>query len=179
MPSKLYDEIVSQRGQLENLIAKIPGFKGYHEKNARRQADQQLRRYLADRFQQLVERFTRIESDILGSGAGLKHMSRTREVKSKMQSYVDRVRTAAPKYDGMWASFKIDEDDLDRIYAFDEAQIRFADRFEVGLDKLEEAVGESDDALKEALDNVYDTAVAAIEAFKLRDDVILNLNSEL
>ena len=50
MPSELYNEIVAQRGSLENLIAKIPGFKGYHEKNARRQADKLLRQHLVQQF---------------------------------------------------------------------------------------------------------------------------------
>ena len=34
MPSELYNQITSQKGKLENLIGKIPGFKGYQEKQA-------------------------------------------------------------------------------------------------------------------------------------------------
>lgn len=177
--TRLYEEIVSQRGTLENLVAKIPGFKGYQEMNARRQADEMLRQYLSVRFQQLIERFTRLETKILGNGQGLMLMSRTREVKSKMQNYVDRVRTAAPKYSGMWATFKITSDDLARIYAFDEAQIRFADQFEAALDDVEAAIDEDKETLEKSLDKLYDVAVDAIEAFKLRDDVILNLSKDL
>ena len=47
MGSSLYDQIISQRGSVENLMAKIPGFKGYHDKQARRQADTILRQHLA------------------------------------------------------------------------------------------------------------------------------------
>ena len=46
--SDLYDQIVSQRGQFERLIARIPGFRGYVDKGARRTADRMLRDQIAD-----------------------------------------------------------------------------------------------------------------------------------
>ncbi|MCA9883216.1 MAG: hypothetical protein KC708_09605 [Anaerolineae bacterium] len=176
--TSLYDRIISQKGSLENLVSRIPGFRGYQEMQARRKADTLLRQYLASEFQKLVDRFGRIEHEILDGGKGLRHMSRTREVKSKMQSYTDRVATAAPKYSGMWASIKIDEEALKRIYAFDEAQIRYQMSLGKALDELEAKV-ESGDDFSDALDTVYDTAVEAIEAFKLREDVILELSEDL
>ncbi len=175
MSSRLYDEIVSQRGGLENLIAKIPGFKGYHEKNARRQADTLLRDHLAERIEKIIEQFVRGENKILDGGKGLKYMSRTREVKSKMQSYRDRVKTAAPKYSGMWAMVKINEADLDRIYAFDEAQMRYIDKLETAVGILLATLDRGED-FGEALEAVYNAAVTAIDAFALRDDVLLQIS---
>lgn len=176
--TNLYERIMSQKGQLENLVARIPGFKGYQEMQARRKADTILRQHLATEFQKLVDRFSRIENKILDGGKGLKHMSRTREVKSKMQAYTDMVSTAAPKYSGMWATVKIDAEALERIYAFDEAQIRYQIHLEKALNTLEEKVSAGDDFSTE-LDTIYDTTVEAIEAFKLRDDVILELSKDL
>lgn len=177
MGSDLYNQIVNQRGSLETLMAKIPGFKGYHEKNARRQADRMLRDYLGQQFDGLVGRFARIERKILDNGE-LKHMSRTREVKDKMQAYTEKVKTAAPKYSSMFEEIKIDNDALDRIYAFDEAQVRFVSKFEMALDTLEETVKSGDD-FGDALDAVYEVAVEAIEAFELRDDEIARLGDTL
>lgn len=175
MSSRLYDEIVSQRGGLENLIAKIPGFKGYHEKNARRQADTLLRDHLAESIEKLVTQFVRAEDKILDGGKGLKYMSRTREIKSKIQSYRDRIKTAAPKYSAMWAMIKINEDDLDRIYAFDEAQIRYIDQLETAVGILTATLANGED-FGEALESVYTAAVTAIDAFALRDDVLLQIS---
>ena len=120
--NEIYNQIVSQRGRFENLVAKIPGFRGYHEMNARREADQQIRAYVAKEIEQCLTKFKRIEGKILDAG-GMKHMARTREVKSKLQMYLDKVTTANPGYSGMFAQVKIGKDELDRIYAFDEAQI--------------------------------------------------------
>lgn len=179
MASELYHEIVAQRGKLENLVAKIPGFRGYHEKNARRQADRMLRDYLVQQFNVLMDRFVKLENKILDGGKGLKHMSRTREIKSSFQAYIDRVETAAPKYSGMFASIKIDEAALDRIYAFDEAQIRFQMKIENKLDLLEDAVKSDDGDLDTALDDLEDAVSEANEAFQLRDDEILRMGDSL
>jgi hypothetical protein len=44
--SDLYDQIASQRGSLEKLAARLPGFGGYIERATRRQADRMLRDYM-------------------------------------------------------------------------------------------------------------------------------------
>jgi hypothetical protein len=173
----LYDKIISQKGSFEQLLAKIPGFRGYQEMQARRQADTLLRRYLGGRLEQVVRRFSRLENDILDGGKGLRYMTRTREVKSKLQAYTDIINTANPKYSGMWDSIKIDEAALDRIYAFDEAQVRYIDDLERKVDALSDAL-KSDDFSQE-LESLFDTAVEAIDAFALRDDEILQLDSSL
>lgn len=177
MGSQLYDEIVSQRGSLERLVAKIPGFRGYQEKQARREADTLLRNQLAEDIERLVSRFNRLEVKLVDK-SGLAGMGKTREIKTKMQSYADRVRTAAPKYSAMFASVKINEQELDRIYAFDEAQFRFVDKLTNKIDKLEDAL-KSDEDHSDVLEEVFEAAQEAIDAFDLRDDVILNISGSL
>lgn len=174
MSSELYNQIVSQRGSLENLVAKIPGFKGYHEKQARRSADRLLRDHLVSEVDKHIKHYNRLQNDLLDGGKGLAHMSRAREVKSKMQAYRDKVATAAPKYSAMWAQIKITEETLDRIYAFDEAQFRFLLQFEVALGEFETAINDGE-GVKDAMEKVYDVAVTASDAFDMRDDEILNL----
>lgn len=174
MSSELYDQIVSQRGSLENLMAKIPGFKGYFEKQARRSADRLLRDQLTAEMDVHINRFGHLQNDLLDGGKGLKFMTRAREVKSKLQAYRDIVATAAPKYSAMWAEIKIDEAALDTIYAFDEAQFRFLTQFEAALNDLDAAV-KSGEGIEATLDKVYDVAVTAVDAFELRDNEILNI----
>lgn len=175
--SELYDKIISERGSFENLVAKIPGFKGYQDKQARRKADTMLREHISGEVKKLVGRFTHIEKDILDAG-GLAHMSKTREVKSKVQAYAERIDAEMPGYSGMWASIKIGEEELERLYAFDEAQIRYVNQLEAAITKLDEAV-KAGEGIPEALDEIYDTAVEASEAYQLRDDVLLDLSKTL
>ncbi len=173
----LYDKITSQKGRLERIVARIPGFKGYQEKQSRRTGDRMLRDFIAGQLDDVINRFARIERKVLDRG-GLRFMDRTRDVKTVIQTYRDRVKTAAPKYDGMFAQVKVTTEDLERIYAFDEAQIRYVDQFNAALDTLEEAVG-TDDKFETALDDLSVLAEEANEAFKLRDDVLTNLSNTL
>jgi hypothetical protein len=176
MPSELYEQIMSQRGTMERWMEKIPGFKGYLEKETRRTADRLLRDHLTTELDRHITRYNKLQNELLDGGEGLGFMSRAREVKSRMQGYRDKVATAAPKYSGMFAQVKITEEILDRIYAFDEAQFRFLLQFDTALDEFESAI-DSGEGIKEALNALDDVTDTANAAFALRDDEILNLGN--
>lgn len=178
MSMTLYEKIISQRGRLENIVARIPGFKGYLDKQARRTADRMLRDYISAQLQEKVNDFARVEKRLLDK-TGLQYMSRTRDIKSVMQTFQDRVETAAPKYDGMWAQVKVESEDLERIYAFDEALMRYVDSFGALVSKVAASIEDGEESIEPALDALYDEAVEANDAFKLRDDVIANVAGTL
>lgn len=172
--SELYDKIVSQRGSLSNLAAQIPGFRGYLEGTERRLADTMIRDHIASEVDTLVTRFARLEKRIL-DGGGLKYMSKTREVKLKIQAYRDRIKTAAPKWSGLFAQVKVTNADLEKIYAFDEAQLRYVDDLAVKIDAIENAY-KADVDIENALYDLEDKAIEAIEVFQMRDNVLLELD---
>jgi hypothetical protein len=175
--SELYDQIVSQRGSVEQLMARLPGFGGYIERASRRMADRMLRDYLTGEIAKRVSRFAAIEKSLVDNG-GLMHMAKTKSAKTKLQTYQDRVKAAAPGYSGFFAAVKIDEEALERLYSFDEAQVRYVDKLDEALNQFEEAVktqGDIDGAVA-ALDAL---AIEANDAFKLRDDVLTNLDKSL
>lgn len=175
--SELYEKIMGQKGRLENIIMKIPGFKGYHEKEARRQADRMLREYIAGELERRIERLVRLENRILDR-IGMAPLTRTRDVKTVLQHYHDRIKTAAPRYDGMWAQMKIGPEELDKIYSFDEAQVRYVERFDEALDALEAAIS-APETLDDAIDGVRTVAAEAHDAFDLRDQILTDLAKSL
>ncbi len=172
--SDLYDKIVNERGSLERLMANIPGFRGYLEHSARHQADTLLREYVAARIAERVQQLVRAEKIILDKG-GLSYMSKTRDVKGKLQLYHDKVATAAPGYSGMWAQVKVGPEEMQAIYAFDEAQLRYVDQIEQSIDALKNSAM-SDEGVDDALYALDEVITEANLAFALRDDVILNLS---
>ncbi len=176
MPSELYEKIVSQRGRLERIIASIPGFRGYQEKQARRTADRLIRQHVTEELDKRIARLIRAEKRILDDG-GLKYMSATRSAKTRLQTYRDRVETAAPKYDGMWAQIKIGTEELDKIYAFDEAQLQYLADIDAAISAIEDAV-KTPEGLTDSIDGLVAVVTEAEDAFKLRDDVILGFETE-
>jgi len=175
--SELYEQIVSQRGSVQNLVNRIPGFRGYMNRADRRSADRMLRDFIAGEIAERVQRLTNIEKAMLDNG-GLMLMAKTKSAKTKIQTYQDRVKAAAPGYAGFFAAIKIEEEELGRLYSFDEAQIRYVDRFDDALDELDEAVKTNGD-VDAAIANLDAVAVEANEAFNLREDVLTNLDKSL
>jgi len=176
--SEMYDQIVSQRGSFEKLLARIPGFRGYLEKATRRTADRMVRDYVAEVLTQKINRLAALEVSLLDADGGLQYMSETRSAKDKLQTFRDRVRAAAPGYSGFMEAVKVDEEALDRLYNFDEAQIRYADQFDNALNVLEVAIN-SGQGVNEAIRALDLLTREANEAFGMREDVLTDISKSV
>jgi uncharacterized phage infection (PIP) family protein YhgE len=172
--SELYDQIVQDRGSFERLLARIPGFRGYVDKASRRTADRMIRDAVADALKQRINRLVELENRLLDDG-GLSYMSKTSSVKTKLQTYRDRVRAAAPGYSGFMEAIKVEADELDRLYNFDDALMRYADRFTEALNGLETAV-QNKQGIDEAITTLNQLTIEANEAFSLRETVLTDLD---
>lgn len=179
MMSNLYEQIVGQRGGLEALIARIPGFRGYINKGDRRQADRMLRDYVADELTKRLNRMMAIELSLVDAG-NLTYMTRTGRIRQRLQTFRDRVQGATPGYSGFGEAIKVDEEALGRIYSFDEALIRYADQLDSALQDFSTAAnGGTSDALNTAIEKLDAISTEANEAFGLRDQVLTNLDKAL
>jgi soluble cytochrome b562 len=176
--SRLYDEIVSQRGSLERLVARLPEFKGYQDKQARRQADRLLREIVASQIQQKIDTLIDVERHLLEKEGGMTMIKQTRHIKSKMQHLRDRFKAATPGYSGMWAQMKIGDAELERIYSFDEAMLDYVDRIDKALSRVDDVSGDVE-AVDKAL-NELDTVVdEAHDAYALRDQMFTEFATQI
>lgn len=170
----LYEKIISQRSGLERIIAKIPGFRGYKEMTARREADRMIRDHVVELLKEQMQRLISAEKAILQKG-GLSVASKSREAKTQFQIFIDRVNTAAPGYSGFYSAQKVGPEELERIYAFDAALVEYVDRLRDAIDTLDTAArsGENIDAAISVLELVANEANAALN---MRDDVITGIS---
>lgn len=166
----LYARIVRERGKLESLAAKVPGFRGYMEMSARRQADRLIREHVVDQLKLQLNRLPTIEKALLDAG-GLSTMSKTRSAKTKLQTFVDRVATDTPGYSGFFDVVKIDAEDLEVAYAFDRALLDYADKFKEKLDALHDAALKGE-GVDEAIRDLDALTIEANDAYGLRDSVM-------
>ncbi len=170
MMDDLYSRIVRGRGSLEELMMKIPGFEGYMDMEARRQADRIVREHVASHLTTQLNRLPAIETTLLDSG-GLAYMSKTRSAKSKFQTFVDRIATDAPGYSGFLDAIKIGPDDLAVIYSFDQALLDYVDKFKDKLDALQDAAV-MNQGVDEAIRELDALTIEANQAYNLREDVL-------
>ncbi len=172
----LYDKIISQRGKMGNLGARIPGYRGYQDAQVRREADRLLREHVATQFQQQLNRLPEIERALLDKG-GLQWMDDTRSVKTQMLIFIERIRTASRGFSGLFSNIKIDAEELDKLYAFDEAMLRYVEDFTAKFDALAQAAA-SNEGIGEAVAALRTLISEADQAYSLRDDIATGLAGE-
>lgn len=166
----LYSKIVRERGSVERLMERLPGFRGYMEMNARRQADRMIREQVVNALKAQLNRLVTVENVLL-DGGGLKYMSQTRSIKTKFQTFIDRIATDTPGYTGFFDAVKIDAEDLGVVYAFDEALLDYAEQFAEKVEALQQAA-QSGTGIDEAMRDLNALTIEANEAYSLRENVL-------
>lgn len=165
-----YQKITEMQGTLEDLVRKLPGFKGYFEREDRRAADRLLRDHLVRVFEAQLTDFTRIQQQLVARG-GIALMERVQTIDTKLRTFIDRIQTASQGYSGVFDAVKVDANALGRLYAFDNALLIYQDQFATGLRHLEEGIGGKD---VEGILNQLDSIVTeANNTFKRRGEALL------
>jgi len=148
-------QIEEGRGKLKQLLAKIPGFKGYIEMEDRRSADKMVRDAVADRYQEQLDRLTGIMSEFVDRG-DLAYMDKLEGVAVKIRTFIDKIRHAVYGYSGFFDAIRIDQDKLDKLYDYDQALLDGVEGISETLDKLSSAV--DSDQIKSLIANLTQQA---------------------
>jgi len=168
------DRAKDEMGGIERFLSKLPGIKGYREKEMRRDADKQLRDTLARRLETRRRKLTGMQGDLLTSG-GIQWMDDVERVVGRLQLLIDRIKTAAYGYAPLWALNRVREDDLQRIVDFDQSLFDEVERLYEAIGDLEKAV-QVNDGIKEALQFLGDLLNGLNDTFSRRADVIQNIS---
>ena len=172
----MYEKAKGQMRLSERILAALPGFRGYKEKELRRESDKLIRNHL-------YLKLSKVKSDVRGIFQKLSDR-RAMDVLNDMDRLVakfdrvtEKVNHASYGYSGFFNVVKIEEASLDRMIDFDTKLIDDVNKLvdEVSAFKNEIAEHKFDNAgfriqsLTEALD-------AFEEAFDKREEVILGVS---
>jgi sirohydrochlorin ferrochelatase len=170
--SDLFNKIQGESSGLGNLLSKIPGLDGYMERSRRREADQLLRKTIADRLEssrlQLGGITEELSRDIIKA---IDHAEPLGRVDTRLMGLIGKVKDAPQGYAGFFDAIKVKEEDLARIYAFDENMLNLADAIGADTAVLETAVlddGDISGSIR-ALDSALKEANSTFDG---RDEVI-------
>jgi len=168
--SDLFDQVTSSEDLITKLLAKIPGFSGYIERQNRRAADKLLRDTVSNRFEEIWRRISTIQTDLVSQGA-IEYVDDMEGAAIKYRQFIDRVKNAAYGYSGVFDSVKINEPELVKIYQYDLALLTLADEANRAVDTVEASIGT--DGLPAAIRNLKSLATKAVDAFNHRSEVVL------
>jgi len=158
-------------GGLERLVGNIPGYKGYKDKELRREADKLLRLELASKFDDQRKRLSELQMQLI-SQAQIEFVDDLDRAVTKLQLLIDRIRTASYGYAGLFDAVKVKEEQLDALYEFDNQMMDFVDETAAGVDQVASAIAAKEGILAAITDLVEVTNEANL-AYGHREEAIL------
>ena len=150
----------------EVLGAFVPGYKGYSEKEMRRDTDRFLREAIVTRLQEKK----RILDDLTKDFAKRKkfdHLDSLDSIRRRIDHVSDSIRHAPQGYSGFFDTKQVKNEDLDKLYRHDLA-------LKDGSDELAKAVADLSSAADtgKACEAVLATLQSLDEAVRRRSEVI-------
>lgn len=167
------DKITEGKDLLGKIKNTVSGFLGYFDRENRRDADKLLREQIAARYEEQWSRVSKLQRDLISSGQ-LQYLDDLEEGAIKLRIFADRIRRAAYGYAGFFDAVRVHSEELERIYAFDNALLENVDALANAIDNIEASMGT--DGLPAAIRHLVTLSQEANDALARRKDVILELN---
>jgi hypothetical protein len=167
----LRDVVEGSLGAFENLVSQIPGYRGYKDKELRREADKLLRTQVADRLDDQRRRLTELQNRLV-SQAQIEWLDDLERAVMKLQLLIDRIKTASYGYAGLFDAVKVKEEQLDALYSYDNQMLHFVDDIAADTDRVTSAIT-AKEGIGEALGDLVSTVDEANRTFGRRGEAIL------
>jgi hypothetical protein len=116
------DRIEESKNWFEKLAEHMPGYKGYKEKELRREADKTQRLFVAERLDSVLAKIDAVKLDLVNRG-DLEKLGLIDVTGRKLRTVTDKIRYADYGYAGLFDTDKVDEPILDQLYQFDNQMV--------------------------------------------------------
>jgi hypothetical protein len=168
---EFFQKVTSQQDPFKRLGSLIPGFKGYIERQNRREADKLLRDTVARRFDEQWKRASQLQVDMVSQGM-IAYVDDMERAALQLRTFIDKISTAPRGYSGLFDAVKINEQELEAIYQYDAAFFELGDQVGRALDNVEASLGD-ETALPAAIRNLTSIARMAVETYNRRSEVVI------
>jgi hypothetical protein len=166
----MYQNVSDQMDPLTKLVSLVPGFNGYVKRENRRAADKLIREAVANRYEELWKRLSNLQSELVSAGK-LEYVDDIEKAAIQLRTFIDKIRTAARGYAGVFDAVKINEKKLEQLYNFDLAFFDVASEIGRGVDHVEASAGD-EEALPAAIRNITALARQTVETYNRRLETI-------
>jgi len=169
----MYEKAKEEMRLSERILAELPGFRGYKEKELRRESDKQIRNHL-------YQRLTEARKDLKEIFQKLSD-SRLHEVLTDMDRFImrfdrvsEKINHASYGYAGFFNIVKVEEEKLDKMTEFDTGLIDDVDKIveETTVFK-KEVMKQKFEKVRERIQNLSDMIEELEETFDSREEVIM------
>lgn len=169
------EKVTDDRSMFEQIAMHIPGYRGYREKNLRRDTDQLIRNNINGILRTGVKDLEASYRDAVNCFP-FADAERINRVLLKMDAATQRILHAKYGYSGIWQAAKVQENELSELLRFDASLIEISRGLKSETATIKELIRAKD--LRGALD-LADRLEAKIEEFEQvmlgRDEIVIGV----
>ncbi len=141
-PNTDFQRVQSQTGLLEKVMLFIPGFRGYKEKEMRRESDRMLRDRLFRSLTQAENAFKDVYRELVEANVS-EAIGDSDHLVAKLDRISEQINHAEEGYSGFYDAVKVREEDLDRMTAFDASMVDSIQNISQAVNNLSSEVSAS------------------------------------
>jgi len=173
----VYAQAKSQMRLSERIAAAIPGFRGYKEKELRRESDKLIRNHLTLKLSKGKDNVRSISQKITDRRY-LDLLEDVDRLVAKVDRITEKINHASYGYSGFFDIIKIKEENLDRMIAYDNQLLDSVNTLTDGIDALKAQLLAGDYTnLKDKIQSVTDKFELLEDTFDKRQEVIVGVNA--
>jgi hypothetical protein len=173
----VYAQAKSQMRLSERIAAALPGFRGYKEKELRRESDKLIRNHLTLKLSRDKDNVRNISQRIVDKRY-LDVMPDIDRLVAKMDRITEKVNHASYGYSGFFDAVKIKEENLDRMISYDNQLLDSVNALTDAIDALKtQLVGGDYTNLKDKIQGVTDKFDMLEDTFDKRHEIIMGVTA--
>ena len=163
-------EHAEHRNLIETILRYVPGFRGYLEKEYRRESDELARQWLADRLQRSKRAIDDLARPLADAGQ-IDALPQIDRLRGRLDKLIARIRGAMQGYSGFFDLVRVREDLLDRVYEHDIGLMQEVD----ALGRAIEELPDEQDRIAARMPDLLDRIDALERHCDVRQDMLAGL----
>ena len=168
----ILQRVTGESDFIKKILSKVPGFRGYVEREDRRNADKLLRDSIAKQFENLWQRISSLQKEAISNGE-IEKIDDLESSAIKIRQFIDRIKTASYGYAGFFDVIKVNTEELNAIYQYDLTMLELEDEISRAVDNVETSF--STDGLPAAIRNLRNSSQKCLDIFNKRKEVIVKM----
>jgi hypothetical protein len=167
---QIFQKVTGSMDIFKKIASKIPGFKGYVERQNRRDSDKLIRDTIYRRFRELEGRVSDLQVEFINQGE-IKYTDDLEKAALRLRTFADRVRTAPRGYSSLFEAVKINEPELAKLYEYDALLLDKVDAIGSAIDNIQASIGT--EGLPAAIRNLQTLSKECVTAYERRQEVLV------
>lgn len=168
-------KVEEDRGLIKKIELVIPGFRGYRKREDLRIADSLLRSQLADRVR-IVRRTIESCRENLTKKMVLEFIEDAGGLINQITMIEEKIRHAEQGYTGISPDYRIEEDELNRLYEWDLSLLSYIEELKTNATTLQQAISSDDKpSIRQRMDLLNENLQDLQEVFEKRRETIAGL----